>query len=116
MPFLFHIIFETREALFKTSFRFCYTPRKNATGVCVCVCGGGGGGGEGAILELPCPRVRLFMYLSAGFVQKISSGQFDLLYPNLKWWCNVLSRYVVHKNWDAIFKVKVTIRAYIITI
>ena len=46
-----------------------------------------------------------------GFVQKISSEQLNLLYPNLTCWCIVLSRCVMHKNWDAIFKVKVT-RAY----
>ena len=51
-----------------------------------------------------------------GFVQKTSSEQLNLLYPNLIWWCIVLSRCVMHKNWDANFKVKVTIRAYIITI
>ena len=51
-----------------------------------------------------------------GFVQKISSEQLNLLYLNLIWWSIVLSRCVMHKNWDAIFKVKVTIRACIITI
>ena len=65
------------------------------------------------ILESPCPCVRLFVCLSAGFVQKISSEQFIVLYLNLIWWCIVRRRCVMHKNWDAIFKVKVTIRAYI---
>ena len=51
-----------------------------------------------------------------GFVQKISSEQLNLLYSDLIWWCIVLSLCVMHKNWDAIFKVKVTIRAYRITI
>ena len=51
-----------------------------------------------------------------GFVQKIFSEQLNLLYLNLIWWSIVLSRCVVHKNWDAIFKVKVTIRTCIITI
>ena len=105
---LFHSIVEIREALFKTSFRFCYTPRKKA--------GGRGGGGE-HILESPCPCVRLFSCICLpGFVQKISSEQLSLLYPNLVWWCIVLSRCIMQKNGDAIFKFKVTIRDFIITI
>ena len=48
-----------------------------------------GRGMGGGIL---CPCVRLFVCLSAGFVQKISSEQFILLYPNLIWWCIVRRR------------------------
>ena len=40
------------------------------------------------ILESLCPCVHLFVYLS-GFVQKVSSEQLNLLYPNLIWWCIV---------------------------
>ena len=57
-----------------------------------------GRGVGGGILESPCPCVRLLVYLSACFVQKISSEQFILLYPNLIWWCIVLRRCVTHKN------------------
>ena len=46
----------------------------------------------------------------------ISSEQFILLYPKLIWCCIVLRRCVMHKNWDAIFKVKITTRAYLNTI
>ena len=47
--------------------------------------------GGGIPLSL-CTLVRLFVCLSAGFVQKISSEQFILLYPNLIWWCIVRRR------------------------
>ena len=61
--------------------------------------------GGGGILESLCPCVCLFMYLSLGLCQNISSEQLNLLYPNQIWWCIVLSQYVMHKNWDVIFKI-----------
>ena len=38
------------------------------------------------------------------------------LIPNLVWWCIIMSQCVMQKNWFTIFNVKVTGRAYIITI
>ena len=61
--------------------------------------GGGGGGGRGVYWNR---RVLVSVSLSIclpGFVQKISSEQLNLLYPNLIWWCIVLSRCVMHMNW-----------------
>ena len=36
--------------------------------------------------------------------------------PNLVWWCIIMRRCVVRKNWFTIFSVKVTARAYVIKI
>ena len=50
------------------------------------------------------------------FVQKISSKPPNILLPNLVLWCSILSWSVMQKDWFAIFKVKVTARAYMIII
>ena len=56
---------------------------------------GGGGGGEGGGRVYWNRRVLVSVSSCVcllGFVQKISSGQLNLLYPSLIWWCIVLSR------------------------
>ena len=58
-----------------------------------------------------CPSLRISVCRALSRKHPLNSST---LYPNLRWWCIVLNRCVMHKNWDAIFKVKVTIRAYMI--
>ena len=48
------------------------------------------------------------------FVQMISSESFNLLLPNLVWWCTIMSQVVFWKDWFAVFKVKVTVKDHII--
>ena len=59
-----------------------------------------------------CPSLRVSVCRALSRKHPLNSST---LYPSLRWWCIVLSWCVLHKNWDAIFKVKVTIRAYMIT-
>ena len=40
----------------------------------------------------------------------------NLLLPNLVWWCISMSQIVFSKDWFAVFKVKVTVKAHIIKI
>ena len=49
-------------------------------------------------------------------VRSVSPEQLNLFWPNLVWWCIILGRCVVRKNWFTIFYVKVTVRADIIKI
>ena len=107
MPFCCSIAFSKHVKL-------CFSPHSGFVIPHVKMLGGGGGGGV-------YWNHRVLVSVSSciclpGFVQKIFSEQLNLLYLNLIWWSIVLSRCVVHKNWDAIFKVKVTIRTCIITI
>ena len=62
-----------------------------------------------------CPSVVLFVcpIVSARYFLNRSS---DFFSPNLVWWCIIIRRCVMRKNWVAIFNVKVTARAYKIKI
>ena len=44
----------------------------------------------------------------------ISSELFNLFWPNLVWWCIIMSQNVMWKDCFALTRVKVTVRAYII--
>ena len=50
------------------------------------------------------------------FVQMIASELLNLLLLNLVWWCITVSQIVFQKDWFAVFKVKVTVKDYIIKI
>ena len=45
-------------------------------------------------------------------VQMISSEPLNLLLPKLAWWCIIMGQSVWPKDWFAIFKVKVTMKAH----
>ena len=50
------------------------------------------------------------------FVQTIPCDSLNLLLSNLVWWCITVSQIVFRKDWFAVFKVKVTVKAHIIKI
>ena len=50
------------------------------------------------------------------FVWMISPEPLKLLHPHLEWWCIIMWQSAVRKDWCANFKVKVTMRVYIIQI
>ena len=50
------------------------------------------------------------------FVWLISSEPQNLLWPNLVWWCTMMSQNVMQKDLCSYFRVKVTVRVYIIKI
>ena len=47
-------------------------------------------------------------------VQMISSKPPNILFPNLVLWCIIMSRSVMQKDWFAVFKFRVTVRAHLI--
>ena len=49
-------------------------------------------------------------------VRPVSPELLNHFLPNLVWWCIIMRRCVLQKNWFTIFNVKVTVRAYIIKI
>ena len=77
--------------------------------------------------KLECP-VEIFYYCIQGqghskgsicqwmFAWMISSELQNILLPNFRWWCSIMSQSVCEKNWFTVFNVKVTVRAYIIKI
>ena len=46
----------------------------------------------------------------------IPTESLNLLVPTLVWWCIIKSQIVFQKDWFAVFKVKVTVKAHIIKI
>ena len=46
----------------------------------------------------------------------ISSKSLNLLQPNVVWWYIIVSQIVFQKDWFAVFKVKVTVKAHVIKI
>ena len=75
-------------------------------------------GEVGYIMESPfqCVSVGLSLHLSMclDFVQTVSSELLNLVSPNVVWWCIIMGQSVMSKNWVAILKVKITVRAYIL--
>ena len=63
-------------------------------------------------LKFPC----VYLSMCLDFVQRISPETLNLLWPDLVLWCTITSQSVVQKNLFAIFKVEVTVRAFIIKI
>ena len=49
-------------------------------------------------------------------LSSVSSEPQNILLPNLVWLCSIISQSVVQKNWFTVFKVTVTVGAYIIKI
>ena len=66
------------------------------------------GGYIGITLSV-CLSVRM-----SEFVQTISPELLNHFEPNLVWWCIIIRRCVLLKNWITVFIVKVRFRAYII--
>ena len=54
-------------------------------------------------------RVKMLM-----FARMISSKPPNILFPNLVLWCIIMSRSVMQKDWFAVFKFRVTVRAHLI--
>ena len=66
---------------------------------------------NGLLHSGPRPQRRVKMLI---FVQMISSKPPNILFPNLVLWCIIMSRSVMQKDWFAVFKFRVTVRAHLI--
>ena len=71
-------------------------------------------GEKGVILESLCPSVPLSM--CPDHVEAISPEPLDLSWSNFVRWCIIIRQSVIAKDWCANFKVKVTVRDFILKI
>ena len=72
-------------------------------------------GGRGSILESLCLYCLCVQSCPLNKFPELFNHFFFFL-PNLVWWCIVMRRCMMWKNWFTIFNVKVTAKAYIIKI